>query len=113
MSAPLRPATRDRLGERLGALGAGRALPFAEAVVAQVAHPPGAGPATDDGAREREVAGALLAALAADDAVRLAGDAPLLAACYQNLDLLPPADAAADAVALLVGRALDHLAATP
>lgn len=117
MTDALRPETRDRLGARLGALGAGRALPFAEAVVAQVAHPLGAAPADDAGAGERAVTDALLHAIADDDATaaaaRLAADAPLLAACYQNLDLLPASDAAGDAIALLVGRALDHLASTP
>ena len=112
-------------------------LPFAEAVVRQVAHPLGAPPvdATEHHDRELRVAERFAAILrlacGADGrapgrdstgqdaevdraAALLAGDAALLSACFQNTDLLPHAGApAADAVALLVLRAMERLAATP
>lgn len=107
-------------------------LPFAEAVVRQVAHPLGA-PAVDAAEhRDRELrvaerfAAILRLACGADGrpaghdegadrgAALLAGDAALLSACFQNTDLLPHAGApVADAVALLVLRAMERLAATP
>ena len=116
-------------------------LSFAEAVVRQVAHPLGAPPVDAAEHRDRELrvaerfAAVLRLACGADGrstghdsaghdaevdaevdraAALLAGDAALLSACFQNTDLLPHAGApAADAVALLVLRAMERLAATP
>ncbi len=128
MTGALHPGTRTLLRDALGRLDAAAALPFAEAVVHQVAHPLGArvaaGAPEQRAARERAVAAVLLATIGAaasrderlleQAADQLAADAALLAACYQNLDLLPAfGHAASDAVALLVGRAVERLAARP
>lgn len=93
--------------------------PFAAHVTRQVAHPPGAVPAAAGAAdaREAPIAAAVIhlvaRAMASDDAgdaaSRLAHDAVLLSACFQNLDLLPPDDPAGDAVALLVFDATERL----
>ena len=125
MSERLGAAALALLDERLAARDAAL-LPFARAVVWQVAHPLGAtgewasdGPDDDATREQREQAaagrlGALLADARRDAspetreraAVELGRDAVLLSACYQNLDLLPPGDAG-DAVAMIVARALE------
>jgi hypothetical protein len=117
----LRPSTRSWLADALPPELGPAALPFAEAVVAQVAHPLGAPPASRPGARERLVArrvARLLAASVRPDpaparaAARLAADAPLLAAAFQNVDLLYAHRCArADAVSLLVMGAIERLGA--
>jgi hypothetical protein len=118
----LSPACRRWLRERLARSDGGGALPFLEAVVVQAAFPLGLDLPTDERAeREPEVAGLalelLLGAEAAGEAAphpeaaaaRLRGDPALLAAFFQNVDLLyRHAFAGADAVSLLVMRALEE-----
>jgi hypothetical protein len=116
----LSPACRRWLRERLARSDGGGALPFLEAVVVQAAFPLGLDlPADERVEREREVAGLALelllgaeAAGAADPgaaAARLRRDPALLAAFFQNVDLLyRHAFAGADAVSLLVMRALEE-----
>ena len=93
---------------------------FAAHVTRQVAHPPGATHAAAGEALahetavttalERLVAAAPTGETAAGDAdARLAHDPVLLSACFQNLDLLPPADPDGDAIALLVLDAIGRL----
>jgi hypothetical protein len=91
------------------------AHPFVEAVVTQVAYPLGASREPDP-AREREVAERVLALLHSADAAGYAGaealaDNPrLLAALFQNVDLLyEEQHARADAVSVLIMRALEFL----
>jgi hypothetical protein len=97
------------------------ALPFAEAVVEQVAHPLGTAPSADPAGAERAVGGRVVgllegsvagASAAAEAAAGLSNDPAMLAAFFQNLDLLDRrTDARTDAVALLVLSAMERLAA--
>lgn len=109
----LTPSTRLHLERRLA--GRAGARPFAEAVAAQLAHPPGR---RGDEAAERaavdRIAGMLELATVdgvPDEAeVALLGDPWLLSAAFQNLDLLfgrgfSPADDFARLLARLVDRA--------
>lgn len=117
----LRPSTRAWLADALPPELGAAALPFAEAVIAQVAHPLGAPPAARPGARERLVARRVVRLLAASvrpdpaparAAARLAGDPTLLAAAFQNVDLLYAHRCPrADAVSLLVMGAIERLGA--
>jgi hypothetical protein len=91
-------------------------LPFAGAVVAQAASAaPGPGDAAWEAAVAEQLLGVVRAAGGAGAeaaAADLARDPVLLAALFQNVDLLPPAgDATADAVSALVLHALHHLGA--
>ena len=93
---------------------------FIEAVVWQVTHatgaPAGAGLDQLEQATVTDVVGLVQAAAggeaaAAAAAEQLAANPPLLAAFFQNLDLLPAApDPQVDAVALVVGAAVQRLA---
>jgi len=100
--------TLDTLRARLAEEPA--ALPFAEAAVAQIAHPlPSRGTPGD----EEEAAETVLALLAAPDApgadARLAERPEALAAFFQNVDLLyAHGFPRADRVSLLIMRALEH-----
>jgi len=115
----LRPSTHAWLGASLPPELGPRALPFATAVVAQVAHPLGAPAAAHPSRRERAVGRRLVRLLAASvgdapaverAADALAGDPPLLAAAFQNVDLLyAHACPAADRVSLLVMGAIERL----
>lgn len=94
------------LRERLGGTAA---LPFAEAVALQLAHPPGvAGAAEAERAAVERVIGAL--ERTDEQAARwLASDPELLAALFQNVDLLyAHGYPGADSVSLLVMRALEE-----
>jgi hypothetical protein len=92
-------------------------IAFAGEVVRQVAHPLGAAPAADRAAAERRVADDLLALLCAafdggaaraEAARRLSREPVVLAALFQNLDLLVECPSGhAGAVAALVAGALD------
>jgi hypothetical protein len=115
----LLPSTRAWLGASLPpALGA-RALPFAEAVVAQVAHPLGGPPVARPARRERAVGrrvlrlleGSVGTAAEVERAARaLAAEPPLLSAAFQNVDLLYAHRCpAADRVSLLVMGAIERL----
>jgi hypothetical protein len=110
----LSPACRRWLRERLARSDASAALPFLEAVVVQAAFPLGLDlPAGERVEREREVARLalelLLGAEAEAAAARLRGDPALLAAFFQNIDLLyRHRFAGADAMSLLVMRALEE-----
>jgi hypothetical protein len=119
----LTAATRHLIRDALDATPFGaRSLEFVEAVVVQVAHPLGS--ASRDGAAGHEsmvtdrVLRLLRSAVGDDASVTaaandLATEPPLLAAFFQNLDLLPPAGfPPADAVGLLVMLALSRLEET-
>lgn len=104
-----------------GALPPGRGsctLAFAEEVVREIAHPLGSEESRDPGADEALAAQRVLRLIDAafggvpavrDDAARrLADDPPMLAAFFQNLDLLVDCERGhAGAVAALVAAALD------
>lgn len=121
MTPAVRPLRPETLAGLRAALPPGRGsctLAFAEEVVRQVAHPLGADPSPDPAGSEaavaRRVLGLVEAAFGdereARDAAarRLAGDAPLLAAFFQNLDLLEEcASGHAGSVAALVAAALE------
>jgi hypothetical protein len=110
---------RQLLREELEREGALAAAPFLEAVVLQAALPLGLDePVEGWTARERQTAAEALRLLLGaaapggpsvpDAAARLRGDPRLLAAFFQNIDLLyEHGPAAADAVSLLVMQALD------
>ena len=115
----LSAATRGRLRSALGMTEIGlAALPFAEAVVLQCAHPLGAAPTNDAVAIEARVAERVIhlviesgrgghgVAVAGEE---LASDPVLLSSFFQNLDLLPvdggaPVHGIALAVVAAVGR---------
>lgn len=111
----MREVSEEWLGWARAALeGEGRAeaLPFLEAVAGQVAHRHGE-PEGDP--REAELAAGvralelLLAPEEEDAAGRLVSEPPMLAAFFQNVDLLyEHRDPHADAVAGLVMRALER-----
>ena len=124
----LSSAVRERLRSALETRPAGLdALPFAEAVIVQRAWPLGentASPVPDpepDGT-EASVAGQVIrmvdASMGGDAAIasaatELANDLALLAAFFQNLDLLPvDRGPAVDAIALLTAAAVQRLAET-
>ncbi len=103
-------AATEALGEKLVA--------FVEAVVLMVAHPLGAVNAdwiASELATAERVVGLLQRSLAGEDVVaaaadELAAEPAMLAAFFQNLDLLPTGGhRAADAVALLVMLGLSRL----
>lgn len=107
----LSESTRALLRQRVPRAG----LPFAEAVVTQVARPLGGG----EGRREMVLAARIAellnprAAAAPLDAAALVDDPVLLAAVFQNIDLLyAAAHPEAERVGALVMNALD-LAARP
>jgi hypothetical protein len=113
-------ACSEALRETLDKAGAGTALPFVEATVLQAAHPLGTN-VTAPGAAEREWRTAnltlelLLDAVPAvrapseDAAARLRAEPRLLAAFFQNIDLLyQHGFPYADAVSGLVLRALEE-----
>ncbi|HEX2091297.1 MAG TPA: hypothetical protein VHG28_02800 [Longimicrobiaceae bacterium] len=95
------------------------AVPFLQAVVRQLVHPPGGGEA--DPARERAVAGEVLELLRMAReppsgtgreraAERLAADPVLLSVLFQNVDLLyEHACPGADAISLTILGALERL----
>jgi hypothetical protein len=112
LSAAARAHVREVLSRRLG----GELIEFVDAVVLLVAHPLGGAGARDDAAElttaDRVIAlieQSLAGETAADDAANdLAAEPEMLAAFFQNLDLLPSGGhRAADAVALLIMVALD------
>lgn len=105
----LHDATLDWLRGRFGADGA--ALPFARAVTLQLARPPGrAASAAAELEAARRVAEPLEAPAAPGAPARLAADPELLAAFFQNVDLLfAHGFPGADQVALLVMTALEFL----
>ena len=93
--------------------------PFLDAVAHQAAHrlgEPSDVPGPEDRERhcrheaERIIALAEEPAMFDGAAVHLAGDTTMLAAFFQNLDLLSASAASSDAVARLVGRALEFSA---
>jgi hypothetical protein len=115
----LTAAARERMRALLseGTLGLPM-QPFVEAVVELVAHPLGGVPRTGDESHELDVAHRVVSLLEdslGDEAVvaaaanRLAADDEMLSAFFQNLDLLPGGDSAADAAALLVVSAIGRL----
>ena len=114
----LRPGTIARLRDALPPGRGSCTLPFAEEVVRQVAHPLGAEPSPDPEGEEARTAARVLALLGAafegtSDARaaavrRLGKDGTMLAAFFQNLDLLEDcARGHAGAVAALVAAALE------
>lgn len=102
----LRGETEGWLRARLGAGSA--ALPFAAAVTLQLARTPGlAASAAEEREVARRVAALLDAPAGPGTAASLAADPPLLAAVFQNADLLFAHHfPGADAVSLLVMEAL-------
>jgi hypothetical protein len=116
----LQARTHEWLREALRAADADCALPFAEAVVRQVAHPiraPREASAHDDAAmlaRETDVAEAVVALVRAAPRAGPVpaphGDAHFLSACFQNMDLLPAHGCpAGDRIALRVADAIAQL----
>ena len=114
----LSPGTVDRLHAALPPGGGSCTRAFAEEIVLELAYPLGAeasrDPAADEALAARrglQVLGAAFEAAPgamAAGARRLAADAPLLAAFFQNLDLLEDCERGhAGAVAALVARALE------
>lgn len=125
LSASVRERLRATLEETtLGAAG----LEFAEAVVMQRAHPLGGDSNEENPSAaalrvEATVANQVLALIAHSGegtaeveraAHELADDPALLAAFFQNLDLLPPdGSPAVNGIALMIVGALQRLADTP
>lgn len=125
LSASVRERLRAKLEETaLGAAGSA----FAEAVVMQRAHPLGEHPSEENASAaalrtEATVASQVLALIALGGegeaeveraAHELANDPALLAAFFQNLDLLPPdGSPAVNGIALMIVGALQRLADTP
>ena len=120
MRRALAAATRHRLRGIVAGGGLDPGLvAFVEAVVLQTARPLGAARRRGIIRREAELVDRVVALLAASvrgderlvpAAADLAGDAPLLSAFFQNLDLLPPAGSPiSDAAAMLVMMALGIL----
>lgn len=116
----LTSATRDALRAAAASDAIGiEILPFLEAVVELVAHPLGASRPGDE-AHELAIARRVVAVLdgaagdgsAVDDAVAaLVAEPEMLSAFFQSLDLLPASPyPAADAIAMLVVRAVGELA---
>ena len=114
----LRPGTSARLRDALPRGRGSCTLPFAEEVVRQVAHPLGAEPSPDPEGDEARTAGQVLELLGgafegtpqarAAAARRLGLDGTMLAAFFQNLDLLEDCTRGhAGAVAALVAEALE------
>lgn len=118
MTRAVHPSVLDRLRDAMRAVDADCALAFAEAVVAQVAHPLGAAGEhrADDTAlraRQRAVADAVVTLAGATpviDAPALHADVTFLSACFQNMDLLPAHGCpAGDRIALRVADAIARL----
>lgn len=114
----LSPGTVDRLRAALPSGGGSCTRAFAEEVVLELAYPLGAEASREPGADEARAARRVLEALGAafdgtpgaivQGAHRLAGDAALMAAFFQNLDLLVECERGhARAVAVLVAAALE------
>lgn len=119
----LRPGTSARLRDALPPGRGSCTVSFAAEVVRQVAHPLGAEPSSDPAAGEARAATRVLDLLgaafegASDEreaaARRLGADGPMLAAFFQNLDLLEEcARGHAGAVAALVAAALERPASS-
>lgn len=115
--------TIDRLRAALPPGGGSCTRPFAEEVVLELAHPLGAAASRDSAADEALAARRVLETIGAAfggtpeareaGARRLAADAPMMAAFFQNLDLLAECERGhAGAVAALVAAAL-HSPADP
>ena len=111
--------TVDRLRAALPPGGGSCTRAFAEEIVLELAYPLGAAPSRDPGKDEAlavqrvlEVIGAAferMPSAVAEGARLLAADASMLAAFFQNLDLLGECDRGhARAVAALVAAALDR-----
>ncbi|HEU4632296.1 MAG TPA: hypothetical protein VFS08_21270 [Gemmatimonadaceae bacterium] len=118
----LHPAVQAWLHEALRDADAACALSFAEAVVMQVAQPLGAVPerqavdAAQPSIRESTVAEAVVALARvapgppSPAVAGLHADAAFLAACFQNMDLLPAHGCpAGDRIARRVADAIAHL----
>lgn len=114
----LTPGTVDRLRAALPPGGGSCARAFTEEIVLELAYPLGAAesrdPAADEARAARRVLDVIGAAFEsspgarAEGARRLAADGPMLAAFFQNLDLLSDCGRGhAGAVAGLVAAALD------
>jgi hypothetical protein len=113
----LSPGTLDRLHAALPPGGGSCTRAFAGEIVLELAYPLGAAESRDPNADEAIAARAVLDVIGAafegvpgavaEGARRLAEDAPMLAAFFQNLDLLADCDRGhAKAVAALVAEAL-------
>lgn len=109
----LSPPALRRLRTRLAAEP--DALPFAEAVATQLAHPPGAqGDPDAERAAVDRIVGFLAAAAGGGDGDDLLADPALLSAVFQNLDLLyAPGIHPPDGVALLLARLIDRAESAP